>query len=253
MMSYNPCAVIPVYRHGKTLPAVCERLEYYGLPIIVVDDGNEADTKEDINQVHKRFTSVEIVQHAKNQGKGGAVRSGILHADALGYSHAFQIDADGQHGLEQIPFFLEQAKLRGDGSIICGHPVYDESVPSSRKTGRKITNMWVHIETLSTDIVDAMCGFRVYPVKQTAKVLRHACIGLRMTFDIEILVRLYWKGVSFVFFPLKVIYPEGGISNFRMVKDNIAISAMHTKLFIGMIVRLPFLLFRSYERRRKGV
>ena len=93
-----------------------------------------------------------------------------------------------------------------------------------------------------------MCGFRLYPVERTCRVLSRARIGLRMTFDIEILVRLSWKGVALRFLPIAVIYPEGGVSNFRMVRDNAAISAMHAKLFFGMLLRSPILIARKVAR-----
>ena len=68
-------------------------------------------------------------------------------------------------------------------------------------------------------------------------------------FDIDILVKLYWSGVPVISSPVKVTYPEGGISNFRMVHDNIEISMVHTSLFFGMLVRLPKLLAL---RKRNG-
>jgi hypothetical protein len=70
-----------------------------------------------------------------------------------------------------------------------------------------------------------------------------------MGFDIEVLVRLNWAGIKMYFYPVKVIYPEGGISNFRMLQDNLAISKTHTFLFFGMLIRLPRLLLRHFSKR----
>lgn len=243
-MSYRPCAVIPVFRHGKPLFAVVERILANQLPVIVIDDGNDAETKRDIASVTAAFPRVVLVTMAVNQGKGAAVIQGMLKAFALGYTHAFQIDADGQHDLGQIDTFIEISRKESD-CLVCGYPEYDESAPSSRKNGRKITNFWVAIETLSFDIRDAMCGFRVYPLASTCRLVSSRRIGRRMTFDIDILVKLHRRGVRMVFSPIKVIYPESGVSNFRMVKDNVAISAMHTGLFFGMLLLLPVLLARK--------
>ena len=122
-------------------------------------------------------------------------------------------------------------------------------MPKSRENGRKITNFWIAIETLSFDIPDAMCGFRIYPLEKTVPLIRKIS-DFRMGFDIEILVRLKWKNVEMNFYPIQVHYPENGISNFRLVKDNISISWMHTKLFFGMLLRLPILLVR--KKRKNG-
>ena len=184
---------------------------------------------------------------AVNGGKGAAVLAGIFRARDLGYTHAFQIDADGQHDAGPIAQFIEASRQKPE-AVICGYPVYGESAPSSRKNGRKITNFWVAIETLSFDIQDAMCGFRLYPVAAVCKLASRAHLGLRMTFDIDIIVRLHWVGVRTDFLPIGVTYPEGGVSNFRMVRDNVAISAVHTRLFFGMIVRLPLILLRKAKR-----
>jgi len=248
-MSNEPrvCAIIPVYRHGKTLRNVVEKIMDKGLPCVIVDDGNGDETKSDIAAVKAAIPSVEIVSLPKNQGKGGAVMAGIRRANELGYTHGFQIDADGQHDLGVIDEFLKISEVNPE-ALVCGYPVYDESVPSSRKNGRKITNGWVAIETLSRDVEDAMCGFRLYPLASSYRVIRRSYIGKRMTFDIDILVRLHWAGVPMIFRPIKVIYPEDGISNFRMVRDNVAISLMHTKLFFGMLLRSPVILARKAVR-----
>ncbi|MBI9105595.1 MAG: glycosyltransferase family 2 protein [Spirochaetales bacterium] len=241
------CAVIPVYRHGKTLRAVIKGILKCSLPVVIVDDGNDEETKAYIRQCDNDFEDVHIVELSVNLGKGGAVMAGLLRAEELGFTHAFQVDADGQHDLSPIQEFLEESG-GNPNSLICGYPVYDDSVPSSRKNGRKITNFWVTLETLSRDIRDAMCGFRLYPLSRTCRLIKKSRMGKRMTFDIDILIRLSWAGVPMKFLPINVIYPEDGISNFRMVKDNIAISGMHAKLFFGMIPRIPIILIRRLKR-----
>ena len=63
-----------------------------------------------------------------------------------------------------------------------------------------------------------------------------------MEFDIEVLVKLYRRGVKINFIDTKVKYFEGGISNFRMLKDNLAISWMHTSLVLTMPFHLKGIL-----------
>jgi hypothetical protein len=158
------------------------------------------------------------------------------------------MDADGQHDAEAIPFFLKAARKHPE-DLIAGFPQYDGSVPKSREQGRKITNFWVAIETLSKDIPDSMCGFRIYPVKSTMPVAKKLT-SYRMGFDIEILVRLSWAGVKMRFYPIKVTYPEDGVSNFRVFGSNVEISWTHTKLCTGMILRLPVILWRRFKAKK---
>ncbi|WP_318434959.1 glycosyltransferase family 2 protein [Photobacterium leiognathi] len=243
MNAFNPCFLIPCYNHGATVPAVIDALTPYGFPIIVVDDGSELATRKILSEQAKR-PNITIVTLPKNQGKGGAVIAGIKQADRLGFSHALQIDADGQHDLAALPKLLEASQAHPE-ALISGQPIYDDSVPKSRLYGRYATHIWVWIETLSFNIKDSMCGFRSYPIRPIVNVINHNKLGLRMDFDTEIMVRFYWDNGDIRFIDTKVIYPEDGISHFDALWDNVKISWMHTKLFFGMLPRIPKLIKRK--------
>ncbi|WP_434145622.1 glycosyltransferase family 2 protein [Photobacterium leiognathi] len=243
MSAFNPCFLIPCYNHGATVSAVIDALTPYGFPIIVVDDGSELATRKILSEQAKR-PNITIVTLPKNQGKGGAVIAGIKQADRLGFSHALQIDADGQHDLAALPKLLEASQAHPE-ALISGQPIYDDSVPKSRLYGRYATHIWVWIETLSFNIKDSMCGFRSYPIRPIINVINHNKLGLRMDFDTEIMVRFYWDNGDIRFIDTKVIYPEDGISHFDALWDNVKISWMHTKLFFGMLPRIPKLIKRK--------
>lgn len=240
------CAIVPVYRHENTSRNVVKSLASLSIPVILVDDGNTPEGHHVLFEIAKEFANVELVTHKCNLGKGAAMRSGMDAAVAAGFTHALQVDADGQHDMDSIPFFVNEAKEHPE-ELICGYPKYDESVPKAREQGRKITNFWVAIETVSLKIPDAMCGFRVYPLATSWPVMKRLC-NKRMGFDIEMIVRLSWAGVKMRFFPVKVHYPKDGVSNFRMFHDNVAISITHTMLCIGMVFRLPLILGRKLRR-----
>lgn len=250
-IAFNPCALIPVFNHGASAGPVVRALVNAGLAVLLVDDGSDHRTKEQLASIVEEIDNVHLFTLPVNLGKGGAVTHGLLKAHELGYSNALQVDADGQHDLSHIKDYLDLAAENPE-LLIAGRPVYDETAPLGRKIGRKITNFWVSIETLSRDIPDAMCGFRVYPVPACAKLLKKKKLGYRMEFDIEILVRLHWSQTRMKFIPLKVIYPSDGISHFNMLKDNIAISKMHTILFFGMIIRLPIFFLRTLRSFVRG-
>lgn len=242
------CAIVPVYRHEKTSRHVVESLVNLNVPVILIDDGNAPEGREILVQIAKDFADVELVMHKCNRGKGAAMRSGMEAAVAAGFTHALQVDADGQHDMEAVPFFINEVRVHPD-DLICGYPEYDESVPKAREQGRKITNFWVAIETLSLKIPDAMCGFRIYPLASSWPVMK--CLrNNRMGVDIESIVRLAWAGLQMRFFPIKVRYPEDGVSNFRMFHDNVVISMTHTMLCFGMLIRLPLILTRRLFKKK---
>jgi predicted LPLAT superfamily acyltransferase len=239
--------LIPVYNHGAAVGKVVTDLSKYALPIIMVDDGSDEDTKRRLAEIVSACPLTVLITKEKNFGKGGAVYSGLEKAWELGLTHVLQIDADGQHDTERAGFFLAESAARPD-ALICGLPEYDDSVPLSRKNGRKVANIWANIVTLSGGIKDALCGFRVYPVEKTRRLYRRVLIDRRMGFDAEILVRLQWQGVPLVFYPVRVTYPKDGISYFHMVRDNIRISWVFTRLCCGLLVRLPLLLYRRLRK-----
>ena len=245
-LDYRPCFLIPCYNHGGTVAAVIDSLADFDFPVFLVDDGSNKETKFALSEAAKR-DNVSLITLPKNQGKGGAVMAGIRHAHWLGYSHVIQIDADGQHDISALPNLIEASKSHPH-HLISGQPVYDESVPKARLYGRYVTHVWVWIETLSLEIKDSMCGFRAYPVQAAIDVMNRYDIGSRMDFDTEIFVRMFWNGVQFKFVNTRVIYPEDGISHFDSLWDNVKISWMHTRLFFGMLPRIPKLLTRRNNR-----
>lgn len=244
---FRPCVLIPCYNHGAMIASVLSRLAPFGLPCLVVDDGSEAITRQELERLAAEQPQMTLIRLAQNAGKGAAVIRGLEACARAGYTHAVQVDADGQHAIEDIPKLLALAERHPD-ALISGQPIYDDSIPRSRLYGRWVTHVWVWIETLSLQLKDSMCGFRVYPVAPTLRLAARETLGKRMDFDTEVMVRLYWQGNTSVFLPTRVTYPQDGLSHFDALKDNVRISLMHTRLFFGMLPRMPGLLFR---RRRQ--
>ena len=244
-MSFKPCLLIPVYNHGAQLVATLNRLKPLQLPCLVVDDGSDTATVTQLQRLLNDEEWLTLFRQSPNQGKGVAVLRGVEEAGRLGFSHVVQVDADGQHDLADIPAMLAMAEAEPQ-ALISGAPIYDASVPRSRLYGRYITHFWVWIETLSLEIVDSMCGFRVYPVSETHDLAQSHSIAKRMDFDTDIMVRLFWQGVPVRFLPSKVSYPEDGVSHFSLWRDNLRITRMHTRLVFGMLLRLPMLMKRRW-------
>ena len=246
---FNPCILIPVYNHEQAIGQVLARVLEHGIFCILVDDGSVTSCAAELDRLAGMHPDrVVLLRHHQNQGKGAAVLSGMLYANALGYSHALQIDADGQHNTNDIPLFLELAEANPD-AVVTGYPVYDRSIPSARLYGRYLTHVWVWINTLSLKIRDSMCGFRVYPVRSVVDLAIREPLRKRMAFDIDIIIRLFWEGNDIVNIPTRVSYPSDGISHFRILSDNIQISCMHAGFFLDMLARLPRLLCNRLTRR----
>ncbi len=246
---FRPCIVIPFYNHPSTIAAVLSALRPLTLPCFLVDDASDAISRDVLAELAQREASwFRLLRHEVNQGKGGAVMTGCDAAFAAGFTHALQIDADGQHNAADAARLLDLARAHPQ-ALLSGVPVYDASVPRSRLYGRYVTHVWVWINTLSLQIKDSMCGLRVYPLSAATALWHKQRLGRRMDFDTEVMVRLVWAGVTVIGMPTRVTYPVDGVSHFDVWRDNLAISRMHARLFFGMLMRSPVLLGRRLFRR----
>jgi len=233
---HRPCALVPTYDNPRTIAEVVRRIRRHLQDVVVVDDGSAAAGRAAVDEL-KRTGVAHVVRRPKNGGKGAAVKTGLHFAHQLGYTHAVQVDADGQHTIEDIPRFLKVVRDAPD-ALVLGAPIFDASAPIARLIGRKITQFWTNIETFGRVIEDPMCGFRVYPIQ--AAILANTC-GNAMDFDPEIAVRMVWNGVRVHNLETRVRYvtaADGGVSHFRLGRDNVLISWMHTRLVALALVRL---------------
>lgn len=245
MSSFRIAALIPTYNNPTTLRAVVEDVRRYVAAVLVVDDGSDVEGREACDAL-ARDGLASVVRRDRNGGKGAAVKTGLSELKQRGFTHAFQVDADGQHAIVDMPRFLAAAEAHPD-ALILGSPEFDKSAPRARLIGRQITRFWTHVETLGPLIDDAMCGFRVYPIE---KALSAEARGNAMDFDPEIAVRIAWNGTPVLNLMTRVRYVgkgEGGVSHFRLVRDNALISWMHTRLMLSLFGRL--VLRRVFVKR----
>ncbi len=223
--------LVSFYNHPQNIKALIAALKTYDLPVIIVDDGSDEASKQILAEL-ERTEGILLLTREQNGGKGIAMKDGFKFALNRGFSHVLQIDADFQHDAALIGEFLRESEAYPQ-SIVCANPIYGDDAPKSRVHGRKITNFWVAINTLSLGIKDAMCGFRVYPLEQLKKAAAKSKTN-RMEFDIEILVNAARQGIDVRWIDTYVRYENGGVSHFKMLRDNALISLMHAKCFFSL-------------------
>ena len=158
------CLLVPVYDHPACLADIIRHLSIYELHCLMVNDGSAAPCRKVIREIAREHSWVSLVEREKNGGKGAAVKLGMIRAARLGYTHVLQVDADGQHELSDIPRLLALSATHPE-AVISGLPCFKDA-PAIRYYGRYLTHIQVWINTLSLDIRDSMCGFRVYSTGQ---------------------------------------------------------------------------------------
>lgn len=230
------CIVIPHFRHHHPLARLLPQLVRYELPIYVVDDASGDACKVQLAATVAQFHNVSLIERSVNGGKGAAMMTGLQYAAANDFTHVISLDADGQHNPGDVGR-LRDCSAAAPDSLFSGRPVFGPDIPKSRLYGRKLTNGLVRFVTGSDAIIDAMCGLRVYPLKTVLPLCEQTSYRTRMEFDVEILVRASWQGLTIGSLDTQVVYPEDGESHFNLVADNARLVAMHTILILGGLRR----------------
>jgi polyprenyl-phospho-N-acetylgalactosaminyl synthase len=236
-MAPRTCVLIPTYDNEATLEAVVRRARNHVPDVIVVDDGSHEKART-VARVLGDSGIADVRFHDRNRGKGAAMLTGLQAALDRGFSHAIQIDADGQHDTDDIPRFLEASRI-DPLALVMGEPIFDHTAPKLRMWARQLTVFWCRVETWSARLADPLCGYRVYPVAAT---LRAGFRARAMDFDPEVAVRLAWAGTPIARVPTHIRYftrAEGGVSHYRPFLDTVRISVMHTRLVLtGLLLWL---------------
>jgi len=238
--------VIPTFNNVTTLRDVTERVRQTGPDVLVVDDGSTDGTPDVLNGL-----AVQHIRHEQNLGKGAAIVSGARWAEAQGYSHLITIDADGQHDPADIPAFAEAIK-RHPLSIIVGVRNFEGTdTPDSSVFGRKFSNFWVRVSS-GASVADSQSGFRAYPVEALQRI---KCRALRYNFEVEILVRAVWAGLTIESLPVSVAYSQATIqaSHFRPFVDNARISLTYTRLVLRNFFPWPHKILFGKTQHQKAV
>ena len=238
--------LIPSYNPGPGVVDTVRAARAQWTPVWVVVDGSTDGSAERLQALAADDAGLRVIVLAENRGKGAAVLEGLIQAAADGYTHALTMDSDGQHPAALIPDFMAASQAE-PAAMVLGRPVFDADAPALRVNGRKVSNWWANLETLWMGIGDSLYGFRVYPVQPLIRIMRGNRWMRRFDFDPEAVVRLCWAGVRPINLDAPVRYfraDEGGVSHFRYLRDNVLLTWMHSRLFLGFLWRLPVLAWR---------
>ncbi|MDP3538224.1 MAG: glycosyltransferase family 2 protein [Azonexus sp.] len=248
-VSRTHLVLIPSYNPGpKVIDTVRAALAQWS-PVWVVVDGSTDGSAERLLALSDEVEGLHVIVLPENRGKGAAVLEGISQAAKAGYTHALTMDSDGQHPADLIPAFMAASQKQPE-TMVLGKPVFAADAPALRVNGRKVSNGWANLETLWMGIGDSLYGFRVYPIAPLRRVMQANRFMRRFDFDPEAVVRLCWAGVRPINIDAPVRYfraDEGGVSHFRYLRDNTLLTWMHTRLFLGFLLRLPLLLLRKLK------
>ena len=192
---------IPAYNEEKNIAGIITKLKNVSNDIIVCNDGSTdltANIAEDMGAI--------VVNHEKNLGYGGAIRSIFLKAKDLAGDVLVTFDADGQHRIEDIDGVIAPI-LENQSDIVIGSRFLDDSekeVPQYRKMGIKVITKITNA-TIKKELTDSQSGFRAYS-KQVLNEISPSETGMGVS--TEILIKASSKDFKISEVPIKILYGE---------------------------------------------
>ena len=119
-MMYQPClsVIMPVYNEAQTVETVIRKVleQAEVAELITVNDASQDGTGDVLRELAKNFPKMKVFEHAVNQGKGAALRTGISHATA---PYVIIQDADLEYDPEEYPVLLKPI-LSGKADVVFG-------------------------------------------------------------------------------------------------------------------------------------
>ena len=237
---------IPAFNEEKNIAGIISKLKRITKDIIVCNDGSTdltADIAEEMGTL--------VINHEKNLGYGGAIRSIFLKAKDLNGDVLVTFDADGQHRIEDIDKVINPV-LDGQSDIVIGSRFLDGSkkeVPQYRKVGIKVITKITNA-TIKKDLTDSQSGFRAYS-KQVLNEIKPVESGMGVS--TEILIKASSKNLKISEVPIKILYGENSSTHNPVVHGSSVIfstikftSIEHPLRFYGipsvvfMIIGLSF-------------
>jgi glycosyltransferase involved in cell wall biosynthesis len=148
---------IPAHNEGSTVGSVVLKARQFASQVIVVDDGSTDDTAETA-----ALAGAHVIRHARNLGKGMAIRSAWLYAREHEAEAFVLLDGDHQHDPNDIPRLAEPV-LSGRADVVLGVRWGKTSgMPMYRRAGKRALDYATAAAARNGMLTDSQSGYRVF-------------------------------------------------------------------------------------------
>lgn len=213
--------IIPAYNEGErlpaTLPPVIDFLDAqpYAAELIIVNNNSRDDTRAVALQFAATRPYIRVLDEM-TQGKGAAVRTGMLAAEG---EYLFMADADFSMPVEEIAKFLPPNLSQYDVAIgsreAPGAVRYNE--PAYRHFMGRVFTFYVKVLAIP-GFEDTQCGFKCFRREIAQDILPYQTID-GWAFDVELLFIALRRGYRVVEVPVHWYFGEN--SRVSPVRDSI--------------------------------
>ena len=237
---------IPAFNEEKNIASIITKLTNITDTVIVCNDGSSDLTAE----ISEKMGAI-VINHKKNLGYGGAIRSIFFKAKEMDGDILVTFDADGQHRIEDIKNVIEPI-INQKADLVIGSRFLDESekeIPQFRKVGIKVITKITNA-SIKKQLTDSQSGFRAYS-KQVINELNPSELG--MGISTEILIKASSKNFKILEVPIKILY-SGNTSTHNPVSHGSSVllstikytSIEHPLKFYGIPSLIFFIIGLSF-------
>lgn len=205
------CVLIPALNEARTIGKIVQAVRGQNLDVVVIDDGSSDRTGEIAKE-----NGAKVIRHEMKKGKGASLRDGFNDVLQNDYGGVIILDGDGQHDVDEIKKFLQEAKLYPK-TVVVGNRMQDiQKMPFLRVLTNKIMSGLISL-TCGVSIPDSQCGYRYIPT-EVLRQIHLTCDDYEI--ETEILIKVRKQGFSVRSIPIKTIYAQE-TSYIHPVKDTL--------------------------------
>ena len=185
--------VTPCFNESKNIQKNIKRIDDYlkqrfdCYEIIAVNDGSRDNTADELLTLQKEL-GIKVIDNKENQGKGGAVRDGML-ATSKESDIAMFLDSDLGIPIEELEKFVSEIQSGHDiviaSRFVPGLKII-QSVQLHRKLMEKAFRLIRMVITNNWNVKDTQCGFKVFRREAAMKIFPKLTVK-RFAFDAEVI------------------------------------------------------------------
>lgn len=224
--------VIPMYNEAARIGSTLEQLAHSTLPndqteIVLVNDGSVDDTLIIAREtLADTGLDARIIDLPENQGKGAAVRAGVMAARGSAIAFSDTDLSAGPDQIERIFHAVEQGTEVAVASRLIRGAHIARQPPWPRRIGGKLYNAWLRSLGL-TNLPDTQCGLKGFS-RDAARAIFPPMRSQRFSFDVEVIARAERAGLKVDQVP--VVWSHVPASSVHLVRDGAGMATDAVKL-----------------------
>ncbi len=219
--------VLPIYNERGHLRKEIDRItaalgsSTYSFEIIVVDDGSDDGSSDEIDAVVREHDGIRLIRHSHNRGSGAARRSGTTAARGR---VVVWTDVDMTYPNDEIPELVDA--LDGYDHVVGARRTEEGTIKVFRVPAKWFIR-WLASYLTETKIADLNSGLRAFRRDVAMQYVHHLPAGFSCVTTLT--MSFLANGYSVRYIPIDY-FPREGTSKFHWWRD--------TKRYLLQVVRM---------------